>query len=154
MNAFRFNLQTVLRLRQQQEEASAVGLARARSTADEARKAREDLEAVREAGRTRLSQAHGAGGPVGHLQNMALVVGSVDALLERAEVECVKADEQVEESRKAYHAAFQQRRTMDQLRTRRLEEWRTAQNKHEQQTMDEVALTRHARAGASPASGE
>ena len=154
MAPFRFKLQTVLNLRERQEKESAVGLARARQDADAAQRAREDLEAVREAGRTRLSQAHGSGGPVGHLQNLALVVGSVDARIQEAEAECQKANERVVESMKAYHQAFQQRQSIDQLRTRRLEEWRSVQTKTEQQTMDEIALTRHARGGTASAPGE
>ena len=149
MAAFRFKLQSVLDLRQKVEKESAAGLARARQDADEARQAREDLETLRDAGRARLIQAHGAGGPVGHLQNLALVVQSVDAHVEHADDLCREADERVVESVKAFHEAFQQRRSIDQLRTRRLEEWRTEQSKSEQKTMDEVALTRHGRGTAT-----
>lgn len=154
MAAFRFKLQGVLDLRQQVEEQSAVGLARARQDADEARRAREDLEAVRDAGRARIVQAHGAGGPVGHLQNMALVVGSMDARIQEADDQCRKADERVVESIAAYTEAFRQRRTLDQLRSRRLEEWRTEQTRTEQQAMDEIALTRHGRNGPASVQGE
>jgi flagellar FliJ protein len=152
MAAFRFRLQPVLDLRAQEERRSAQGLAKARVAADEARRAREDLEALREAGRVRLAQAHGSGGPVGHLQNLAMVVGTVDAHVRAAADQCRKADEQVVESVKAYHEAFRQRRSIDQLRERRLEEWRTEQNRTEQKTMDEVALTRHAK--GAPTHGE
>lgn len=145
MAAFRFKLQSVLDLREKAEKESAAGLARARQDADEARRAREDLEALRDAGRARLMQAHGNGGPVGHLQNLALVVESVDAHIRQADDACREADERVVESVKAFHEAFQQRRSIDQLRTRRLEEWTSEQNKFEQKTMDEVALTRHGR---------
>jgi len=145
MAAFRFKLQPVLDLREQKEKEEAVGLARARIEADAARQARADLEAVREAGRARLAEAHGAGGPVGYLQNLALVVDSVDARIADAEEACRQADERVAQSRNAFQEALQQRMSIDQLRTRRLEEWRTEQSKTEQKTMDEVALTRHGR---------
>jgi flagellar FliJ protein len=149
MAAFRFRLQPVLDLRAHEERQSAEGLAKARVGADEARRAREDLEALREAGRVRLSQAHGTGGPVGHLQNLAMVVGSVDAHVEAAHDQCRQADEHVVESVKAFQQAFRQRRSIDQLRERRLEEWRTEQNRSEQKTMDEVALTRHGKGPAT-----
>ena len=67
MTGFRFRLQTVLDLREGKELESAKGLVDARSEADMARKARKDLEAVREAGRTLLTDAHSAGGTVGFL---------------------------------------------------------------------------------------
>ena len=153
MAAFRFRLQPVLDLRAQEEQQSAQGLAMARVEADEARRAREDLESLREAGRVRLAQAHGSGGPVGHLQNLAMVVGSVDAHVEAAHDQCRVADERVVESVKAFHEAFRQRRSIDQLRERRFEEWRTEQNRTEQKTMDEVALTRHGK-GPTTSTGE
>jgi len=153
MSAFRFRLQTVLTLREQEERSSAQGVARARQSADAARRARTDLEAVLEAGRARVVQAHGAGAPAGHLQNMALVVGSVDARIRAADQECVHADERVVESVKAYQEALTRRRCMDKLRAKRLEEWRSEQNRTEQQAMDEIALNRHARGGTASEPG-
>jgi len=153
MAAFRFKLQPVLDLRQQAEKESARGLARARTEAERARSAREDLEAVRDAGRTRLAQAHGAGGPVGHLQNLALVVGSLDAHIAAAEDACRSADERVVESMKTFQEALKQRMSIDHLRTRRLDQWRAEQTKTEQKTMDEVALSRHGRGRATGSDG-
>lgn len=154
MAAFRFRLQTVLDLRQRKENESAAGVAKARQGADVARQAREDLEALRDAGRVRLAQAHGAGGPVGHLQNLAMVIRNVDERVRHADDACREADAQVEESVKVFHQAFQERRSIDQLRTRRLDEWHSEQNKSEQKTMDEVALTRHGRLGSAAPAGE
>lgn len=145
MSAFRFKLDPVLALRERQEKESAVGLARARQDQDAAKQARSDLEAAVEAGRSLLIRAHGAGGPAGHLQNLALVVGSVGDRLRHADEACVEADERVVESMKEFHQAFQRRRTMEQLRAKRLEEWQSEQARGEQKTMDEVALTRHGR---------
>lgn len=146
MNAFRFRLDPVLALRERQEKDSAVGLARARQDQDAARQARADLETAVEAGRSLLARAHGAGGPAGHLQNLALVVGTVGDRLRHADERCREAEERVVESMKEFHHAFRQRRTLEQLRERRLEAWHTEQAKGEQKTMDEVALTRHGRA--------
>ncbi|MDH5590675.1 MAG: flagellar export protein FliJ [Gemmatimonadota bacterium] len=147
MAAFRFSLQKVLELREERENERARGLARARMDADAARTAREDLEAARAAGRERLATAHGLGGAVGHLQNLAYVVGQVDARISAADGECRKADEQVVESMKGYHEAVQERRAIGQLRERRLQQWHGEQTRLEQKTMDEVALTRHGRSG-------
>ena len=145
MTGFRFRLQTVLDLRERKELESAKGLVDARTEAEVARKAREDLAAVREAGRTLLSDAHGAGGAVGHLQNMAYVLGRVDQQIEDAQAVCQQADEHVVEKMKSYHVAFQERKTIDRLKERKLDQWRAEEIKHERKTMDEVALTRHGR---------
>lgn len=145
MTGFRFRLQTVLDLRERSERESAKRLLDARSEAEVARNAREDLEAVREAGRTLLTDAHGAGGAVGHLQNMAYVLGTVDQHIEDAHAVCQQADEHVVEQMTSYHEAFRQRKTIGQLKERKFEQWRSAEIKHEQKTMDEVALTRYAR---------
>lgn len=146
MNAFRFKLDPVLALRERQEKDSAAGLARARRDQDAAQRARSDLEAAVEAGRSRLARAHGAGGPAGHLQNLALVVGTVGDHLRAADQRCREAEERVVESMKDFHHAFRKRRTLERLRAKRIEEWRCEQDRGEQKTMDEVALTRHGRA--------
>ncbi len=152
MAAFRFRLQSLLDLREQKERESAVDLAKARTEADDARRAKEDLESIRDAGRARLAQAHGAGGVVGHLQNLAYVVDQVDGQIDLAADACRQADEQVVESMKEYHEAFKKRRSMDQLRTRLLDKWRWEANRTEQKSIDEVAANRHGR-GDTTASG-
>ena len=154
MAAILFRLQTVLDLRARQEKESAAGLVDARQTAERARQAREDLETLRDAGRARLVQAHATGGLVGHLQNLAMVVQNVDDRIHDANDVCRKADEHVVESVKAFHEAFQQRRSIDNLKARRRDEWNSEQNMAEQKTMDEVALTRHTRGSSSALAGE
>jgi len=153
MTAFRFPLQKVLELRKREERASARELAEARKGAFEAQRAREDLEAVRDAGRSGLVKAHGAGGAVGHLQNLAYLVGQVDRRIDDAEARCRLADEHVVESTRDFQSAVRQRQTLDRLRDRRRDEWRSDQVRDEQKTMDDVALTRHARRSRATASG-
>lgn len=145
MSVFRFPLDNVLEIRKESERRSAVGLAKARGEADLARKAMSDLEAVREAGRARLAAAHGSGGAVGHLQNLATVVRQVEARIRDAEVHCQRADEQVVESLRDFHEALRSRKTIEELRERKLDEWRTEAVRGEQKAMDETALTRHGR---------
>jgi flagellar protein FliJ len=145
MNAFRFPLQKVLELREETERESAKDLADARRDADDARRARVDLETVRQASQSRLAAAHGVGGAVGHLQNLTYVVGKVEQQIHEAEVVCQVADEHVVERMKSYHEAHVRRKTIDQLREKKLEQWRTDLARHEQKIMDEVAVTRHGR---------
>ena len=101
MTAFHFGLQKVLELRKKSENESARGLAEARGEAEAARKAKADLEAAREAGRSRLVDAHGS---------------------------------------------FRERKTIEDLRSRRHDKWRVDEERGEQKDMDEIALVRHSRA--------
>jgi len=154
MPPFRFKLQSVLELRAEAERARAVCLAAARRDAESAVQARDDLAALRDVGRERLAGAHGRGGAVGHLQNLAYVVEQVDKKITAADAECERANEQVVDSVKAYHEAFRERRTLDHLRDRRMEKWRAEQVRSEQKTMDEVALSRFGRTDTAGAGGE
>ena len=124
MTAFHFGLQKVLELRKKSENESARGLAEARGEAEAARKAKADLEAAREAGRSRL----------------------VEAQIENADEACQRADENVVESLKTFHSAFRERKTIEDLRSRRHDKWRVDEERGEQKDMDEIALVRHSRA--------
>ena len=77
---------------------------------------------------------------------MAFVLDQVDHQIESAESKCQEANEQVVERMKSYRQAIQRRKTLDQLRERRFDEWRAETERTERKVMDEVALTRHARA--------
>ena len=145
MAGFRFGLQKVLDHRKASERQSAEGLAKARGEADTARQAKADLEAAREAGRARLAEAHGVGGAVGHLQNLQFVLGQVEGQIEDADAACQVADEQVVEHMKSFQHAVKQRKTIEGLRNRKLDQWRTAEVRQERKDMDEVAITRHRR---------
>lgn len=145
MAAFRFPLKRVLELRKEFERRSALGLARARDDAEAARMAKEGLEAAREAGRSRLAAAHGAGGTVGHLQNLSAVVKHLENQIEHAETACREADEKVEESLRSFHAALKDRRTIEELEARKREEWKAEEVRAEQKSLDETAVQRHGR---------
>ena len=154
MAPFRFKLQSILDLRAETEKSRAVGLVTARKQAESAQQARDDLAALRDVGRERLAGAHGAGGLVGHLQNLAYVVEQVDQKITVADEDCERANGEVVDSMKAYHRAFQARRTLDHLKGRRMKTWRVEQARIEQQTMDEVALSRFGRTRVAGAGGE
>ena len=147
MAPFRFPLKRVLELRKEFERRSALGLAQARSGAEAAHRAKEGLEAAREAGRNRLAAAHGVGGRVGHLQNLAVVVRHLEEQIREADVACREADQQVVESLRSFHVALRERRTIEELEAKKLDEWRAEEGRAEQKTLDESALSRHARAG-------
>ena len=145
-HGFRFRLQRVLELRERIEEESARGLTEAQQVADDARVTREDLEVAHETGRTRLAQAHGAGHAVGHLQNLAYVIDRFEDRIHHAAAACREAEEHVVEKLASYREAFKQRKSIEELRGRKLDQWRTDEARAEQKTLDEVALVRHHRA--------
>lgn len=151
MTAFHFRLGRVLDLRRQVEKEKARGVAEARRRSERAREARELLSEIQQMGRAELAEAHRAGGSIGHLRNMELVLEAMECHLEEAEKESHEADRSLVESMAHYTEAFKERRTLDHLRDRRFEEWRTEEARREQKDMDELAITRHGRlASESP----
>jgi flagellar FliJ protein len=145
MTAFRFRLGKVLDLRRQVEKEKAQGVAEARRRSDEADATRDALTEIQEAGRAEVAEAHRMGGSIGHLRNMELVLEAMEDHLRQAEEDCREADQSLGECLESYAEAFKERRTLDQLRSRRLEEWKTEMGRREQKDMDEVAITRHGR---------
>jgi len=145
MTAFHFRLGRVLDLRRQVEKEKARGVAEARSRSERAREARELLCEIQRMGRAELAEAHREGGSIGHLRNMELVLEAMECHLQKAEEESQEADRTLVESMAHYAEAFRERRTLDQLRDRRLEEWKTEESRREQKDMDELAITRHGR---------
>lgn len=145
MKVFRFSLGRVLDLRKQVEKERARTVAEARRRSDEAESARQNLAQVQRAGRARLAEAHRVGGCIGQLRNMEFVLERMEGHLRQAEEDCREADRSLVESMKSYTDAFRERSTLDRLRSRRLEEWRTEESRREQKDMDEIAVTRHGR---------
>ena len=152
MSAFEFPLEKIRKLREEQESETAKTLADARSDADGARQAMEDLESVRDAGRARVVEAHGSGGVVGHLQNLEYVLGCIDEQIDDAQTTCHTAEEHLVHSIEEFSEANQRRRTIDHLKARRLEAWKQHQRRVEQADSDEIAILRHAK-GAAAGSG-
>lgn len=147
MSVFRFSLQKVLEFRRNSELQHAKALSRARTEAEKARRLEADLDAVRQAGVARLAQAHGAGGSVGHLQNLAYVISKVEDQAAEARVVCDEANEQVSSKLLKFREAFFERKSLDHLKERQFERWRSDEVRDERKTLDEVALTRHVRLG-------
>ena len=149
MKRFRFRLQKVLDLRAAVEREKAGRLADARRHATEARQARDDLESIRKAGREILTSAHGSGGSVGHLLNLEYVLEKMESHLEEADAAWAEAEKDVESTLREYHVASQERRTLDQLKEKRLEVWKREADRQEQKAIDEVAVTRFGRSKAA-----
>lgn len=154
MSAFRFRLEKVLELRKHEEQAAALRLAEAEREAERARRALDALEDLRRQGRDRLAQAHGAGGLAGHLQNLRYLVDRLGQLVAEAGAATRAADEKVSEKMAELSVALQERRIIDRLRERSLDQWRAEQVRAEQKLMDDVAGERHERIAARRAREE
>lgn len=153
MSVFRFSLGRILDLRRQVEQEKARTLAQARRRSEEAREAWENLAEIQQAGRAAMAEAHRTGGSVGRLRHMEFVLEQMAGKLENAEVRREEAEEDLSASVEKYTEALRDRKSLDRLRSRRWEEWKTEENRREQKDMDELAVTRFGRlASESPGS--
>lgn len=147
---FKFSLQRVLDLRAKKEQEAAATLASARDEADAARQEHDELEQARSHGVTRIAEVRGGGGmTVGQLQNLGLVIQSLDRQLASARDQVQQADAQVERRMADFTLASQDRRVLDRLREKHLQVWQTDAMQQDRKAMDSIALTRHARTQAS-----
>ena len=145
MRVFQFSLGRLLDFRRHEEEQRAQTLADARRKSDSAKKARQDLVEIQQAGRSKLADAHRNGGSIGVLRNMEFVIERMEDHVKEAEQVCQEADEKLVESVKDYTKAAQERHSLDCLKDRRMEEWKVEEGRREQKEIDEVAITRHGR---------
>ena len=147
---FRFSLQRVLELKARREEAAATELARTRAGAEEARCAREGLEAAKEEGvRQAMGARHGGKPTVGELRNAGFLLQQMEGRIEHARQAESAAEAKVEASMAALTAASQERRVLDRLREKHLEGWQAEQSHADRQTMDAIALTRFTQKSAA-----
>lgn len=148
---FKFSLQRVLDLRAKKEREAAITLASAREQAEAARLERDGLEQARAHGVTRIA-AHRSGGeavPVGLLQNLGMVIQSLDHQLATAHDQVQQADRQVDRCVTDLTSASQDRRVLDRLREKHLQVWQADEVQQDRKVMDAIALSRHARIRAS-----
>ncbi len=146
---FKFRLQRVLELRELREQQTATRLAEARTAADAAREATEALEALRTESVNRLSRTHSEGAPAGELRNVSYVLESLNRKIEEANNRATVADEQVKGLVEEFSAAFRDRRVLDMLRVRRLDEWKATEASADRRAMDGIAISRYSRGDAT-----
>ncbi len=150
---FKFRLQRVLELRELREQQTATRLAEARTAADAARQATEALEALRTESVDRLSRTHAEGAPAGELRNVSYVLESLNRRIEEANNRTSVADEQVKGLVEEFSAAFRDRRVLDLLRHRRLDEWKATEASADRQAMDGIAISRFTRRDGTTTTG-
>jgi flagellar FliJ protein len=139
---FKFSLQRVLELRAKREREMAGQLARARTAADEARDRCDAIEAARDAGRERMSSPAPEARSVGEMQHLSFVLEQLDQHVQTADAVARKAEDTAVRVRHDLTAALVERRILDRLRDRLLDEYRSGEVRQDRTTMDDIAASR------------
>ena len=145
MSAFKFRLQQVLELREQQEQQVAAKLVEAETAADEARVAQKALETIRQTGSQAMRSAHASEPTVGQLNTIGFVIEQLNHHIVDAQSRVEMAEQLVSQARTDLTSALQARRVLSRLRDRHFTAWRAEDNAKELKTMDELALSRFTR---------
>lgn len=145
MSAFKFRLQQVLELREQQEKQVAAKLAQAESAADEARLAHQALESIQQTGSEAIRSAHAGEATVGQLKTIGYVIEQLNHHIVDAQTRVETAEQAVTQARTDLTSALQARRVLSRLRDRHFANWRAEDSAEQLRQMDELALSRFAR---------
>jgi flagellar protein FliJ len=149
---FTFRLQRILELREQAEQARARELVSARDDADAARAAHDAIADVHATSRAQTNAAQQTAPRVGHLQQLGIVLQSLDARLEQSGEQVRAADGVVVGAQKVLEDAARDRRILDRLKDRHAEQWSIDAAHKDRLGMDEVALARFTRTADARAS--
>lgn len=142
---FRFRLQRVLDLRQQREQEVAGQLAEARGAEERARLAAEELERARDRGAEIATRAQSRQLSAGQLQNLRYVVERMTDHANLAAAEADTARQRVDACMVEFTVAFRDRKVLDRLRERELDDWRAGEVQADRRLMDDIALARFVR---------
>jgi flagellar FliJ protein len=137
---FRFRLQQVLDLREEQERHLASQLATAIGAEQAAKAALEGLRAERAAGSEHVKE--GQSRSVGELTNVAFIMQQLDGQIANASEMVTAANDSVSQVKEALTAAFKDRRVLDRLRERHEETYRATTEQTDRRVMDDIALSR------------
>jgi len=140
MSAFRFRLETVRKLREDDEKERAGKLAEALSEAGDANLIRERLAALEDAGRQRMKELDG---DVARQRCVAVMMEHLAEHKDVAAQRCDEAKERVQERQAAFVDAITQRRAIDRLKEKQQKEWDTDTRRSEQKVTDENNSNRH-----------
>jgi flagellar FliJ protein len=146
---FRFRLQRVLDLRQQREQEVATQLAEARSAEERARLAAEELLRARDRGAEVATRAQSRQLSAGQLQNLRYVVERMTDHANLAAAEADTARQKVDECMVEFTVAFRDRKVLDRLREREMDDWRAGEVQADRRLMDDIALARFVRKGGA-----
>ena len=142
---FRFRLQRVLELRQEAEQVASRTLGLARDAADIARRAQHELADLHDTSRKEISATQQREPRIGHLQQLGVVLQSLETRLESAVEQVQVADGVVADAQSKLELAARDRRVLDRLKERHLTVWRAEEAHKDRLQMDEIALARFGR---------
>ena len=154
MSAFKFRLQQVLELREQEEKSVAAKLVDAESAADEARVAQKALESIRQGGSQAMRRAHASEPTIGQLKTIGYVIEQLNHHIVDAQTRVEEAEQVVTQARTDLTSALQARRVLSRLRDKHYENWRSEGNAHDLRQMDELALSRFTRRDTTSTNSE
>jgi flagellar FliJ protein len=120
----------------------ARALVSAQDAAEQARRERDALAELHATSRAEVDAAHRTEPRIGHLQQLGLVLQSLDQRLESAGENVRAADDIVADAQKLLETAARDRRILDRLKDRT---WSGVQRHTKSTGMDEVALARFSR---------
>ena len=142
---FKFRLQRILELREQHEQAKARALAGAQDAAESARSAQDALATLRDDSQAQIRATTNAAPRIGHLQQLNVVLASLDARVESAADVVKAADAQVVAAQVELAHAAKDRRVLDRLKERHAESFRAEFAQKDRLAMEEIALAQFTR---------
>lgn len=149
--SFKFRLQRVLDLREQQEQAKARALASARDVAETAHRAKDEIAQLRDASKQQITVAASSGPRVGHLHQLDFVLASLDERVILAADAARLADDDVQSAQTLLESAARDRRILDRLKVRHADTWREESAQKDRVAMDEIALAQFSRKAGTKA---
>lgn len=145
MTRFRFRLDRLLDLRSRRERERAEALGRALRDETARRQASEQAQAQLGAAQEQASAELKRVTPAGAINNLGLTLAAAARQREAAATSQTEAERVVEDERIRLDAAKRDRRVVERLREKRLEDWTIETGRKEQQEIDGLALDRHRR---------
>lgn len=135
-----FRLERLLELKTRREQALAARLGQAEEAARAERAAEHAIAALRAAGvDARLAPGRRTAGDI---QSMQAVVERLDVRLTAQQARTAAAETTVTEAQRLLTTAHQERRVLDRLKEKHVDQLRHADADHDRKTMDEVAVAR------------
>lgn len=152
--SFKFRLQRILELREQHEKAKARELASAQRVSESAHSAKDEIAALRDDSKTHIEKTASEAPRVGHLQQLGLVLDSLDARVILATEAAKLADADVQKAQGVLEDAVRDRRILDRLKDRHAETYSVETAQQDRVQMSAIALVQFSRKTVSNAADD
>jgi flagellar FliJ protein len=157
MATFRFKLQPVLDLREREERERRLAVATLESRRSSLERALRDRQSEIASNKRDLRDGLSPGSGMRNaalLRQQAATTLAIEAKGRQILLQLAGVHRQLEGARSLLAEASRRRRAVEILKERRLERWLAEQKRREAAFLDDLACTRHARAGAGPTDEE